>query len=704
MFILALFFEGWGSPTLQAQSKELENKGSENLDVVLLLDASGSMRITDPTRLREQGAKLFMQFLKTGDRIAIIQFAQEAKIISPLEDFSPFKMLDFERAVSTVGDSGVYTDLLTAVTQAATVLLEQGRPEAKKLIVLLSDGKMDPHPSIGTPGGATRRLLQDILPDLKVKGITIHTLAFSDQADSDILSQIALGTDGINWFTNSVEQVHKSFADLFLVVKKPQVVPLTKKGFTIDEAIDEATYYVDVSEKDEVIITSPLGKRFTESSKADGLSWYKGDHFAVITIEQPDVGVWIVEGLSKRDGFATVLTSIKLLAEWPNSTRVGEKALLRAQLYEANRPISLPDMSGVVKYAYQITPTDKISAPVKIDMLNDEGKNGDEVPNDGIFSAFIEMEEDGEYRLRIIARAPTFEREQNRPFRVRDPWIKIELDRTSEHISDVAGHSASESEDESDGHNEGHATTESLLGAGDMDRQVFRITLSQDVSSFKDIEVSLATLDEENHRYILPVTKSRREEYTYFTPTDYLTREGIYQVRGLVTLKPRKGQAKKELSKNFEYNNHSEEEHEEHEIQDVVIKKKEQRLEVKHEKHLPIFELILITILNCCMGVGALTALRYKAKKSKFAVPVFAPDINVSTLLEDLKTKIESKEIDFADSRFAGGKEQEDSDSANDENDQENDQEDAKEEPSQGQDESSESDEEEADSDKKEGQ
>jgi von Willebrand factor type A domain len=658
--ILSLIFQGSNtSMSVGVQAQELDGNSGELLDVVLLLDASGSMRLTDPKRLREQGAKLFLQFLKTGDRVGVIQFAKDVKIVRPLEEFTPYKMSEFERDIAQVGDGGTNTDILSAVTEAAKQLLETGRPNAKKLMVLLSDGKMDPDPSVETPGGATRRLLQDILPDLKVRGVTIHTLAFSEEADTDILSQIALGTDGINWFTSSVEQVHKSFADLFLVVKKPQVVPLTKKGFTIDEAVDEATYYVDVAGNDELVITSPLGKRFTEASENDGIKWFKGENFAVITIEQPDVGVWIVEGLSKRDGFATVLTSLKLLAEWPNVTRVAEKTLLRAQLYEGDRPIALPDMSGVVKYAYQITPTDKISAPVMTDFLHDDGKDGDSIANDGIFSAFIEMEDDGEYRLRVIARAPTFEREQNRPFRVRDPWIKLEVGETTEAISDVSqggSHVTGEhGEEEADhGHGSGHATTQSLLGVESEEKEVFRITLSPDVSSFKDIEISLAALDDQSRRHILPVTKSRKEEYVYFTPTSYLIREGVYELRALVTLKPRTGVSQKELSKPLKFTNHAASHDSDSEIQEVVVQKKEDKTSIHKEDPFPIAALIIITIINCFLGAGVMALMRRSSVQARFEIPAFAAATEVSKFIEFLETKINSEEVDLNDPHLTG--------------------------------------------------
>ena len=69
---------------LIAQDRELKSETSDKLDAILLLDGSGSMRVTDPTKLREEGAKLFVQSLRPGDRIGNIEFTEEAKVVRSL--------------------------------------------------------------------------------------------------------------------------------------------------------------------------------------------------------------------------------------------------------------------------------------------------------------------------------------------------------------------------------------------------------------------------------------------------------------------------------------------------------------------------------------------------------------------------------------------------------------------------------------------
>ncbi|RMG44734.1 MAG: VWA domain-containing protein [Candidatus Dadabacteria bacterium] len=228
-----------------AEQRELKSEGFDKVDAVLLLDSSGSMRITDPGRLRDEGAKLFIQFLKFGDRVGIVEFDREGRVIRPLTEFRQDILDSLGYDIGRVGNSGLYTDIYAGLQTARKVLEESPRKDANKIIVLLSDGKMDPDPKNGSAEKLTDKLLNDLLPELKAEGIKVHTLSFSDQADKDLLSQIAAATDGMNWFTPTADKIHESYAELFLVVKKPQIVPLTSKGFRIDPDIQEATFYIN---------------------------------------------------------------------------------------------------------------------------------------------------------------------------------------------------------------------------------------------------------------------------------------------------------------------------------------------------------------------------------------------------------------------------------------------------------------------------
>lgn len=82
------------------------------------------------------------------------------------------------------------------------------------------------------------------IPSLKKKGIRVYTLALSELADRPFLAQIAKETNGLSWYADSVNEVHRVFSDLFLSLKKPQVLELTDKGFEIDSSSTEATFFV----------------------------------------------------------------------------------------------------------------------------------------------------------------------------------------------------------------------------------------------------------------------------------------------------------------------------------------------------------------------------------------------------------------------------------------------------------------------------
>ena len=110
------------SNSASADEKELTNDSPEGLDVVLLMDASGSMLTTDSLRLRDQGAKLFLQFIKAGDRLGIVQFAGEANVLQPLHDYDPAKSAEAEATINKVTTDGIYTDLLTGIQAAADQL------------------------------------------------------------------------------------------------------------------------------------------------------------------------------------------------------------------------------------------------------------------------------------------------------------------------------------------------------------------------------------------------------------------------------------------------------------------------------------------------------------------------------------------------------------------------------------------------------
>lgn len=414
--------EGSGSKKLEEQEAT-----SSKIDAVLIVDSSRSMQRTDPQRLRDQGAKLFTRFLSEGDRLAIVQFDQEAKVVLPFTDIAPDKLNQIDTALTLIPNEGNFTDIEAGVAQAFKLIQETGRSDAEKAVVLISDGKMDPHPERGTGAALTDVLMHQDVEAFKRMRTPIYTLAFSEEADQALLANLAQASGGDHWFTPNVDQIHLKFSDLFLTLKKPQVLSLESGGFEIDNGISEATFFItrkNVSE--DVALLDPRGQLIKNDNFPANVHWHKAELYDIITIRGPLPGHWNLQGIENAGGFATLLTNLKLQVRWPEThLRVGDQVAVYVRLTEGEDVLSTPGIEGVTFYTYKILKDD--GQVVGSGNLNDEGKDGDERAGDLIYSTHIKVNEVGEYKALVAVTAATFTRQQQIPFSVTKGPIVLSL-------------------------------------------------------------------------------------------------------------------------------------------------------------------------------------------------------------------------------------------------------------------------------------
>lgn len=651
----AIFFLLWagagfyGPYKAYCEQRELKTEEPEKTDAVLVIDASGSMRITDPQRLRDEGAKLFAQSLKAGDRLAIVEFSDEAHTIRPLGDYHAEDSQSIAADIAKVGNSGEFTNLLAGIKQAKAILDADKREDASQVIVLLSDGKMDPKPESGTAATLIASMKNDYLPDFKLKGTKIHTLAFSDQADKELLTQISEGTDGSHWYTPTADKIHESFAELFLVVKKPQILPLTSKGFKIDEDIQEATFYIN-REQDagDITVKTPDGRTLNAASTEPNLKWFHGQKFDVITVVKPVVGDWQVTGLTSNDGFATVLTNLKLVTDWPTSFAAAEEILLQARLYESDKPINLPEMTGSVNFAFQISPTDKIAEPIIRDFLVDDGTQGDKIAKDGIFSAKVTLEDPGDYKLRLVAKGPTFERNQQIPFRVKPRLIGLSV-VSAEEILAVPDQPKHKKEGEGDEHEkeekeDPHKPKEDEPPPAKSE-DLFLVQLSAEVSKLKNLEVKLIGVDEDHKRFNLPLEKRAApgEGFQYTVPARRLPHHGIYEMEASFAAIDAKKKKVKASSKILTYDKQPSE-HEEHEEAVPVTEEVEH-----HEEPSALPYVLAVTLVNIVCGALSFVLVKKIKASGEIVVPQFFARPQLATALAGIQQKTQLADFDIND-------------------------------------------------------
>ncbi len=645
------------SATGQAESPDSPTEQGP-LDVVLLLDSSGSMLVTDPQNLRIEGAKLFNSLLSKNDRVAVLSFDDEPKLLLPFTEKA--RGLEINRIIESSVAQGRYSDLKSAIEKAFNLLTTQARPEASKMIVLLSDGKLEPHPSHGSTKESTDKLINKIAPDLKSGAIKIYSLAFSDLADQNLLSKLSSGTGGLNWYTPNAEKIHRSFAELLLVSKRPQVIPNREMSYFIDELVNEATFYVSREKQVPVSLIDPDGHALTKlSSHLPNLLWYNSRQFDVVTVSEPMAGEWKIVGGDPKSGYVTALTELKLVAKWPNIIYSGEPILLEAQLYEGNKPLRLSGINSLTNYGFQVIPADAIAEPVLEASLEDQGERGDKRAGDGIFSAKVKIKQPGRYRLKVRARAPTFEREQDVPFEVREGILNVKVVDCNE-VNKKKGH-----DDHSNHHDEHHEEhdhhADSAGHSSHSGHNCFQVTVdAQKDVRLRDPKIELtaellhlkedqASLEHHNLKQVkveLKLKNAKKSPLTLYASEDQLTLPGEYQLQAKLIAYTRSGKLKT-MSEPVTFEKHESAHSDGHH---EVESEEEPEESAPQQSNIMIF-IALITVIN-----GGVGAWLFKQSKSLVIRCKESPETPKAPNLEAYFNEVEAvaaeESVDLNDSRY----------------------------------------------------
>jgi hypothetical protein len=159
------------------------------LSVVLVIDGSGSMTRTDPQGIRKAAAQALVTLLGPDDRVAVVEFNQNARVRSGWVSASDQAALLARLATVSSGEGA--TDFRDALQKAGELLAGQGGGR-RKVVVLLTDGIMEcpPDPAEQNPI-ARGDIFNSILPDMKRQEAEIYTVGLSSEADEPFLHEAA---------------------------------------------------------------------------------------------------------------------------------------------------------------------------------------------------------------------------------------------------------------------------------------------------------------------------------------------------------------------------------------------------------------------------------------------------------------------------------------------------------------------------------
>ncbi|MBI2818237.1 MAG: VWA domain-containing protein [Acidobacteria bacterium] len=165
------------------------------LDIVLVLDNSGSMKKNDPQALMREAVYGFASRLSAESRLGIILFDQNVSPILPLTDAAtPEFQSRLAESLNRLDYGGRLTDL-PAGAERAIYSLRDSRPQAQKVVVLFTDGIVE----TGNPQKDLERsrwLRESLVQEAKSKGILIFGVALTEAADFELMQSLAHATGG----------------------------------------------------------------------------------------------------------------------------------------------------------------------------------------------------------------------------------------------------------------------------------------------------------------------------------------------------------------------------------------------------------------------------------------------------------------------------------------------------------------------------
>jgi Ca-activated chloride channel homolog len=181
------------------------------VNVSLVIDRSGSMTGAKIEQAKE-AAILALSRLSRQDRVSVIAFDHRVEVVvpaGPFEDFSEMK-----RRIDAIQPGG-QTAIYAAVRQAGQSVGEAVSAERISRIILMSDGQANVGPSSPVE-------LERLGRELGGQGISVTTIGLGLDYSEELMSRLALASDGNHAFVENPEQLadifNKEFGDVLSVV------------------------------------------------------------------------------------------------------------------------------------------------------------------------------------------------------------------------------------------------------------------------------------------------------------------------------------------------------------------------------------------------------------------------------------------------------------------------------------------------------
>ncbi len=188
--------------------------GVSNLDVIFVLDASGSMKTSDPQEIRTEAIKMFLDMCGTyGNKVGLVAYSDNIIRLHNLAEMNSAADKDSVKRMTTSIPFGQKTDTGMGIKEAVKLMDSGHDGNHKPIIILLSDGKNDPERSMNE----SLKDLEEATDTARSKGYPIYTIGlnYDGTVDKAQLEGISSKTKGKTYITDKAEELTQILTDIY---------------------------------------------------------------------------------------------------------------------------------------------------------------------------------------------------------------------------------------------------------------------------------------------------------------------------------------------------------------------------------------------------------------------------------------------------------------------------------------------------------
>lgn len=400
-------------------------------DLRVLIDVSGSMKQNDPQNLRAPALRLLVGLVPEGTRAGVWTFGRYVNMKVKLAQVDSQWKESARQAAGQIHSRGLFTNIESALDRA-TYGWDKPDERYHRHMILLTDGMVDISKSEADNMASRKKILEVILPKIKKANATVHTVALSENADHELLKAISVSTDG--WYERvvSAENLQRVFLRLFEKSAPVDALPMKQNRFSVDKTITDMTVLAFRATEGKLTrVITPSGKEWDQNKHPESVKWYHEESYDLITIKGPEQGNWQLDAAMDDDNRVMVVTNLRLkVNELPNNILLSDHISVHAWLAQQTKKLTKKSFIDLVKFELE---QQRESEPYKLTLMRDDGQGVDTKEGDGVFSSLVSnIDRGGIYKINIVAKGATFQREHQHLVKIYDSPLEVEVIQTED--------------------------------------------------------------------------------------------------------------------------------------------------------------------------------------------------------------------------------------------------------------------------------